>query len=49
MKVSGQLVFDFNPQISQITRIPLITLRAMRNLQGLIPRSLPRGGSLAQF
>jgi hypothetical protein len=23
---------SFNPQISQITRIPLITLRAMRNL-----------------
>ena len=35
----------FNPQISQITRITLITLRVIRNLQGLIPRSLPRGGS----
>jgi hypothetical protein len=35
----------FNPQISQMTRITLISLRAMRNLQGSIPRGLPRGGS----
>jgi PAS domain-containing protein len=35
---------NFNPQITQITLITLTTLRAMRNLQGLIPRSLPRGG-----
>jgi hypothetical protein len=32
----------FNPQTSQIKRITLITLRAMPNLQDLIPRSLLR-------
>ncbi len=35
-----------NPQISQITRIILLTLKATRNLWGLILCSLPRGGSL---
>jgi hypothetical protein len=36
------IISFFNPRISQITRIALITLRAMRNLSGLIPRSLLR-------
>ena len=37
-RAAGRRSSQFNPQISLITRIIFITLRAMRNLQGLIPR-----------
>ncbi len=35
----------FNPQISQITQITMNVRWRLRNLPGLIPRSLPRGSS----
>ena len=41
-------LIEFNPQISQITQIIMNVRWRLRNLPGLIPRSLPRGRSLVE-